>query len=433
MTATLDAPRNGALAPSRDLEAERAVLGCMLITDRVIEPIATETGLTPEHFTTPEHAQVWHAALRIIDRGDHVDIGTLHHELAGEYDRDWLDQLAAHVDSVANARAYARRVVDAHRWERARQAHLQALAAIAERNEDALTAAEADATRVVAKAAGHLTNPEALGTEMARVFSEPGQPGLPLPWTNLAKKLRLRRRHTTAFGGWTSIGKSMCALELAEHVGREGLHVVFWTNEMSREDLAARTVQRATGLDANLLLDRAIPADQGQAVLTALRDIPYGVVEAFGWTANDIARHIRHVKPDLAILDHFHALPGAGKNETAEEAVQVLVAAAQHADTHLLIVCQLNSGRDHQLIRPAPTSRDLRGTGALQSLPNNIVFFHRDQEEVKDPITDQPTGRAVTTDRGVLHVDKQRGGPRDVIVPVHFDKTRLHITEGLWR
>jgi hypothetical protein len=86
--------------------------------------------------------------------------------------------------------------------------------------------------------------------------------------------------------------------------------------------------------------------------------------------------------------------------------VQVLTSAAAQAGTHLVIVSQLNHQRDKDAERPDPALRDLKSTGALQDLPNNVLLLRRNQE------SDKESGETWLSDDAVLHVAKQRGSPR---------------------
>lgn len=415
-----------------DLEAERSLLGAALVSGRVIEPVATETGLSAEHFSAPGHRALWAAAERLVADGGDPEPQTLRRMLPREHANAWpverIDQLVAAVPSVANAKRYAERVMRAWRLEQARQTHLAALEAVVDGDETALAAAEARQHTAVAVGGRH-TDPRALGADMARGLSETPARALPLPWPTLARRFHPRPGHTTVLGAWTSMGKSVLGAMWAEHVGRRGGHAVIWTNEMSEEELVARHVQHETRLPADRVLDGDIPADRAGAVLDCLANLPFGTQECFGWNAVQIARHIRQVHPTLAVVDHFHQLPGIGRQDEAEDAVRVLTDAARQSGTHLLLLCQLNHARDTQAMRPPPALRDLRSTGALQSLPNNVLLFHRAQELVRDD--DGTVISAVTAEQGWLLVAKQRGSVRDFQQPVMFDPARLRVLEAL--
>jgi replicative DNA helicase len=422
--------------PITDDEAEAATLGACLLATSQIEPLTVEVGLRAEHFYRFAHATVWTAMTALTDDAQPVDVLTVARRCEATSDQapgdDWsrfIDQLTGNVPSAGNAAAYARRVLEVWRWEQSRRSHLEALAAVDARDRGALDAAEQAATRLLADGGGeHLTDPKAGAAHMIGWLEEKPERGLPLPWPQLERApVRLRPGHMTVLGGWTSSGKSAMASTLAAHVGRNGHHVVIWDNELTREERWARHVTSQTGVNYNSIVDRDVrPQDVGR-VVEALRCLPFGVVDAHGWSAQEIARHVRQVKPALAIVDHFHALPGVSRTDEADAAVQVLVAAAGQAKCHVLLVAQLNQARNDKVGRPPPVLRDLRGTGNLSALPSNVIFVHREEEELRGD-DDRPLGRAHMLESGHIDVAKQRGGA-PVTVAAVFDDHRLRWLE----
>lgn len=414
---------NTVLAPPHDLEAEAAVIGAALISHKIIEPVRVEEGLRADCFYREQHRIIWRTIEQLVDQEHGIDELTVagalrdqgHHEEAEK-----VDALQVAVPSVANARSYARRVIDTWRWRKRLTASFEQQVAIHDRNEDAYSTALTEASDVVVRAA---VDPTPAGTRARFVASmtSPQLPPLPLPWPSLARKFRMRPGSTTVVASWTSWGKSWLAMELASHAGRHEHNAVIWTNEMSEEEVVARHVQRETGISSDDVLDRvADPAD----VATAVKDLPFAALECPGWPADEIARHIRHVAPDIAILDHFHQLPGISKHEHAEAAVQTLTSAARQAGTHLVIVSQLNHQRDKESERPDPALRDLKSTGALQDLPNNVVLLRRKQE------SDKESGETWLSDEAMLHVAKQRGARAPLYQRIFIGPPRMRVVEA---
>lgn len=410
-------------APPNDVEAEAAVIGAALISDRTVDPVRVEEGLTGDCFYRDRHRLIWRAIEQLNDQGHGIDVLTVAGALrdAGHTEAaEAVEDLPGATPSVANVRTYARRVVEAWRWRARMTAHYEALAHAAERNEDGHAAAAARATDVVSRAVVDPT-PQGARQRFAAAMSEPLLTPLPLPWPSLARRFRLRPGATTVIASWTSWAKSWLALELSAHAGEHEHEAVVWTNEMSEQEVVARFIQRETGIQTDDILDRTgDPAD----VAAAARRLPYGIVEAPTWPADEIARHIRHVKPDLAVVDHFHQLPGISKHEGAEHAVQVLTSAARQAGTHLVIVSQLNHQRDKEAERPDPAMRDLKSTGALQDLPNNVLLLRRKQE------TDKDSGETFLSDDAVLHVAKQRGARAPLYQRVFISPPKMRVIEA---
>jgi replicative DNA helicase len=417
-----------AAPPPNDVDAEAAVIACALLTDRVVEPVRVEEGLTAERFYRDRHRLIWQAVEQLADQGDTIDVLTVTGALrdTGRLDDAGgaaaIDAVCAAAPTVSGARSYARRVVDAWRRRTQLHAHYRAITAIHERDEAGHAAALAEASGVVAQRHADPT-PKAAAQRFAAYLTEPKLPPLPLPWATLSRRFRMRGGQTTVLASWTHWGKSWVALELAAHAGQHGHPAVIWTNEMSEPEIIARQVQRATAITSDDVLDAQASGADPAKIVAAARALSFGVQECFGWPVDELARHIRHVAPALAIVDHFHQLPGISRHEIAEHAVQTLTSAAHQCGCHLVLVSQLNTARDTTAQRPQPTLRDLRSTGALQSLPNNVVFLQREQD--RDP----DSGETWLSDRGTLHVAKQRGGRSDIYQRVLLSPPRMRVIE----
>ena len=108
--------------PPHNLEAEEAVLGAILAASRLLPEVAA---LVEEvDFYRPAHRAIWHAVLRLADRGQPTDpvtvLGELDDsgELADVGGGPFLHTLVQAVPTVANAGHYARLVADAARRRR---------------------------------------------------------------------------------------------------------------------------------------------------------------------------------------------------------------------------------------------------------------------------------------------------------------------------
>ena len=65
--------------PPHDLEAERSVLGAILIDSAAINLVAEF--LKPEHFYAPEHKTVYSAMLTLFEKQQPIDVVTIQDEL----------------------------------------------------------------------------------------------------------------------------------------------------------------------------------------------------------------------------------------------------------------------------------------------------------------------------------------------------------------
>lgn len=422
--------------PPHNLEAEQACLGAVLLAATVLRPLIVEEGLRPEHFYRTAHRVIWQAMTTMSDREQHVDVATLaaHLHNTGELEqaggRAAIDALAGGVPHLAGVRQYARLVIDEWRWRQRLASAYGQIGSVAGHDEQAFEVALQQASSLVAlDAKESFVDPDDLTRHMWHWIDQPPSEGLPVPpeLSGLGRMVRLRPGHVTVIAGWSHHGKTLLASALAAFMGEKGHRAVIWTNEDTPEELVARHYNRTLAIPAATISDRRITDEQARRIVAAGR-LPFGVQSCHGWDARQIARHIRQARPDVAVLDHFHALPGVGKTDGIDDAMQVLVAAAGQTPCHLFLVCQLNQERNKSIVRPAPVGRDLRGSGQLYALAHTVLMVHRQEEELRDE-HERPLGRAVQGEDGGLDVVKNKPTGRLGAVPVRFDSVRLRFVE----
>lgn len=101
-------------APPHSLEAERSVLGAILLSDRTLYALVIDEGLQPEDFYRDRHATIYRAILDLYQENEPIDVLTLteHLRTTGRLEDAGgaaaVDELAAGVPAAGNARRYAR-------------------------------------------------------------------------------------------------------------------------------------------------------------------------------------------------------------------------------------------------------------------------------------------------------------------------------------
>src|SRR5262245_13859247 len=107
--------RDGAFTPS-DVEAEKAVLGSMLVSNVAVD--AAMALLTEDRFHKPAHRKIWKAIEALSKDGQPVDLVTVADQLKRQGDFEfvqgfaYLTSLDAYVTSPPHVEAYCRIVID---------------------------------------------------------------------------------------------------------------------------------------------------------------------------------------------------------------------------------------------------------------------------------------------------------------------------------
>lgn len=94
-----------------NLEAERATLGAILLSDDTI-PTVLAQGLRPEDFYWDTHETVFAAMVTMYEDRRHIDPLTLGEYVKGQVDRADVDLLAAAPFSVSHLSEYVRIVIE---------------------------------------------------------------------------------------------------------------------------------------------------------------------------------------------------------------------------------------------------------------------------------------------------------------------------------
>jgi replicative DNA helicase len=399
-------------APICDVEMERGVLGGVLLAGTpVMERLIVDVGLHAEHFYWRAHQLVFVAMLHLQDRGAAIDVHTVTDQLridgvlAEVGGAAIVDALAAHAPAAGDSPTYGECVVRDARRRTQLAALEEAKSAVLAGDETGYARAEA---KLMAADGGDATtwDREATREHLVEYLAGTDSPAILTPFPRLNDLLfgGVRRGDTTLVGGWSSHGKSTtvdgCLDCAAEHAHRAHLYL----NEMSLMSRALRTLASLSGVSYGRLLARELDSREHDRVLRAIEaGMPWGMSNVAGWAGSDICRHMIARAWDAAGLDSINLVQHHG-TEGIDELMSLLCSAAQRANTHLWIVCQLNKARAESGVLPLPVERDVRESGKLVYDCSNLLFVHRDQQEV------HVTGEVRRLNTGALVLAKARNG-----------------------
>lgn len=400
----------------RDPDSERALLSTLMLSPQLLVGVLTDERLRPEHFSSSTYGAALEAMVALSDRGEHPDVLTLAAELErlGVDDGRLLaERLAGFPAEPGSHRGYARRIRDLHR-----RRELKLAAALIDQ------AADLGDPDKLAEGERVLTTPDEsepstwsggqLAERYAKRLQSSAPEAFPLPFEKLNRWMGggLRRKQIVLIGGYSSHGKSVLFDQFLDHLAGQGLRVHSYINEMSEEERVDRAVARISGVPFSAVYARRMTPDQHATVLKSLTRIRVGLTECAGWTAHEIARHIRWNHWDVAGVDIVHEIAHREERDLAEIA-QVLRSAAKQAGCVLVACVHLNDQRVTSSKRPVPVLRDIRGSGMLHRGADHVLFVHRDDDEDGMP-----------QNTGVLVAPKIRNGQPNAMGVV-FDGERM--------
>lgn len=359
-------------------EAELGVLGALLMSPAVVlDALAGEEGLRADHFQYDMTRRIFRAIADAAAEGVDPDEITVAARLPADRRADVQICLAA-AAPFASTRGYARAVIHFAERQLWRQAGLLLIDA-ADADDEGLRQRAGTLLDTGTAEPSNVTTPDELGMLVWQHVDGQQPPDLlPLPWGKLEHWIGggLVPGDTTVIAGWTSHGKSVVCDQLVTHAARDRGRGAIYINEMGRLERALREVARLSGVPFLRLRSRTLQPDDHKPVVDAAGRIGFHVVDAAGWTAQRIARHMRVSRWTIAAVDHVHLVPGASEVRELDAISTELNAAARQANTHLLIVAQLNDERAKQENLPRPVLRDIRGSARLRHDAANVLFVY---------------------------------------------------------
>jgi replicative DNA helicase len=399
-------------------EAEQGLLGSLLIDNRGVEKISHF--LTPEHFYTVVHAEIYQAICTLVDRGENASPVTLkkyfqdhaHLEHVGGW--QYLADLAANCISIVNTEDYALTLYKLHQR--------RALIDIAQ---DLSTAAQNydfthdDPAALIEEAEANLYRLAETGTYAPRfrtlhdfateavsqaehAFKAGGSvTGVTTGLSTMDTKLGgLQPSDLVILAGRPSMGKTALAVNVAYNAaeayarsgGGDGAIVGFFSLEMSGSQLAARVLAERSRVPSDIVRRGAAGSGDLKNFANAahsLAQIPLYIDDSGALSISALRTRARRLKRQhglsLLIVDYIQLLSGTGSkqgtdNRTAEvsEITRGLKALAKELNIPILALSQLSRAVEQREDK-RPLLSDLRESGSIEQDADVVMFVYREE------------------------------------------------------
>jgi len=418
--------------PPHNLEAERAVLGNVLLEPAALLPRAIEL-LTPEEFFKDGHRKIFAAMVRLFERGEPADVLTVAEELrrAGQLEevggQAALATLLEEATVAAQFTTYATIVRE--------KALLRELIRVArevveqgfEETEDVqalLDRAEQMLFRLserrLARAAfpvRSILNATIQHIEMLYHRKE-HVTGLPTGFTELDRLTAgLQPSDFIIIAGRPSMGKTAFALNIAQHVTvRERRPALVFSLEMSKEQLVQRLVCAEARVDSHRVRTGYLEARDWDRIVQAagrLSEAPLFIDDTANLSVLEARAKARRIRAEhglqLVVIDYLQLMQGRWRAENRQQEIseisRSLKALAKELEVPVVALSQLSRAVEARG-ESTPRLSDLRESGALEQDADVIMFLHRPGLYRDDPAEENLTE---------LRIGKQRNGPLGTI------------------
>lgn len=409
-------------APPHNLDAERSVLGAMLVAgDAMISKVVLEVGLTPEDFYRERHRLIYRAVRGLYEESKPMEPLTVAEALreTGELEEAGgegeLLELAAAVPLAGNAKFYAEIVRENSLLRRLLNASHAIRQKVGERDGDARHLVEEAEKLLFEVAHEHRANDfrrvsELLSEEMdklERLLGDEERPGTPSGFRHLDKLTGgFQPGNLVVVAARPSVGKSAFVINIAEYIAAErGRPVAFFSLEMSEAEIAQRLIATRARIPADKLRtgEGIRPEDLKDItkVCNQLEAAPFFIDDSPDLTLLELRSKARRLHSQTAnqgglgavIVDYLQLMRSDERNASRVEIVATfsrgLKALAREIQVPVIALSQLSRAPE---LRPGkekiPMLSDLRESGQIEQDADLVAFLYRPHIYTKDPEDD---------------------------------------------
>jgi len=415
--------------PPHSLDAERAVLGALLLDPAAISE-AVGIPLAPEDFYRDHHARVFRAIITLYERGERADLITLVDELGkrGELDQVGgqaeLSRLFDYAVTSANLDHHARIVVDKALLRRlilaAQQIGRDAVSGrdevreILDRAESKIFALCDRKMRKDIHRLRDLTTPTI--EELERLHKlKTHITGMPTGLTDLDEMTGgFQAGELIVVAGRPSMGKTALCLNIADYVAIEHKSAVaFFSLEMSKEQLVQRMLCSRARMNLKALRTGFFPQEKWSSLTRAagkLHGAPVWIDDTPALSVLELKAKARRIRAEtdlkLVVVDYLQLMRGPdGVENRQQEVSQItrsLKALAKELALPIIVLSQLSRAPEQRGPKGIPMLSDLRESGAIEQDADVVMFVYR--ESFYSPSDDNKN-------KAIIKVAKQRNGP----------------------
>jgi len=182
------------------------------------------------------------------------------------------------------------------------------------------------------------------------------------------------------------MGKTAMAINIARHVAGQGNPVLFFSLEMSAEQLFARQAAAEAAVDSHKLRCGGISKTEWEKIIDALErlhKLPIYVDETSIMHYRELQRRIRFgvqqhgVK--AVIIDYLQYIRGDGDNQAQRvgSVSKAMKAIAKECKIPVLLLSQLNRNLEQREDK-RPRLSDLKESGSIEEDADVVMFLYRD-------------------------------------------------------
>ncbi len=386
------------------VEAEQAVLGSILIDERCIPQVVEH--LRPADFYLRQNREIFETVCSMFNYSETIDPVTVLDKMkqTGVYDEatsyDYIRQLMVVTPTAANVEQYIGIVKDKALLRQVAETAGTITALVQEGTATAQEALDAAEQRIFAIRQGRGGQGlEHISTILLGVYdrlnelaaSDSAVPGLSTGITDLDNAIAgLNKSDLILLAARPGMGKSSMALNMLLHAGKfSGKSVVYFSLEMSREQLAMRLISNESFVDLKKLITGKLNEDDwGKIAAASAALTQHGILNDGRpvLSVADMNAKCRRVDNlGLVVIDYLQLMTSAGgpgrggdnRQQVVSDMSRALKIMAKELDVPVLCLSQLSRANESRADK-RPMLSDLRESGAIEQDADIVMFLYRD-------------------------------------------------------
>jgi replicative DNA helicase len=390
-----------------NIEAEQAVLGSILIEAACIPDVIELLGAEDFYFDSNRH--IFEAIYSMSAKNEKFDPVTLQGKLRemGAFDETstagYIERLIDTTPTAAHVKQYAAMVRQQSVLRSLDSAASEVSVLAREPGADADEVLEAAEKKVYGIREGREVSalhklPDILRIvyqNLRELFAQGGRiPGIELGIPILDKILGgMQKGNMIVIASRPGVGKTSFMLGMGLKAARLGKPVVFFSLEMSKEQLVSRLLSSVAKVDSEKMLTGALDPGDWKSLVEAsgeLQELPFYFDEEPAITVEKMKSKCRKVKGlGLVIVDYLQLVDVPknlrGENRTAQvgDISRSLKIMSKELNVPVVCAAQLkrmssSDGTSKVKLPKRPTLSDLRESGSIEQDADSVMLLHRE-------------------------------------------------------
>ncbi|MFA6495452.1 MAG: replicative DNA helicase [Candidatus Paceibacterota bacterium] len=433
--------------PPHDEEAERAVLGSLMIDARAITKVADV--LRASDFYAGAHQKTFQSAVDLFSKNEPIDIVSVtnilnaKHELESVGGSAYLADLINVVPSSAHIAHYAKIIKEKKIMRDLIAVSAEITESVFDGSQPAANVLDAIEQKIFSltnqtndKNFIHIKEELASAYERIEKLHQGGGAlrGVTTGFEGLDNYLSgMQKSDLIIVGARPSLGKTTLALNIARAAAvQDKVSVGIFSLEMSREQIVDRLIAAEAQVPLWRLrtgrLDMTTDFELIQGALDRLSQIPIFIDDSPSPNIIQIRSIARRLQAEhglgLVVIDYVQLIqPLSNSENVVQQFTEIshgLKALARELNVPVLAISQLNRAVDAREIK-VPRLSDLRETGSWEQDADVVMFIYRKDRDKLEPSLEEENSASII-------IAKHRNGPIGT-VDVKFDPERVVFRE----